>query len=154
MSASDGRTVTPRGHRILPESIEWQATRSGGPGGQHANTSDTAVTVTVHVERTGLAPHLVAPQVHRLTRRQAEAAIDRVDLFLGILGHIAFRQTAARHMQAAPVLALVDDEAGAREAAGERFAGYGFLPSYRAMLDREGVEGPADVAIIGRSPNA
>ena len=48
MSASDGRTVTPRGHRILPESIEWQATRSGGPGGQHANTSDTAVTVTVH----------------------------------------------------------------------------------------------------------
>lgn len=60
MPASDGRTVTPRGHRLLTDSIEWQATRSGGPGGQHANTSDTAVTVTVHVERTGLAPHLVA----------------------------------------------------------------------------------------------
>ena len=26
---------------------------------------------------------------------------------------------------------------------------YGQLPSYRAMLDREGAEGPADVAIIG-----
>jgi 5,10-methylenetetrahydromethanopterin reductase len=26
---------------------------------------------------------------------------------------------------------------------------YGQLPSYRAMLDREGVEGPADVAIVG-----
>ena len=26
---------------------------------------------------------------------------------------------------------------------------YGFLPSYRAMLDREGAEGPADVAIVG-----
>lgn len=26
---------------------------------------------------------------------------------------------------------------------------YGFLPSYRAMLDREGAAGPADVAIVG-----
>lgn len=26
---------------------------------------------------------------------------------------------------------------------------YGQLPSYRAMLDREGVEGPADIAIVG-----
>ena len=28
-------------------------------------------------------------------------------------------------------------------------ARYGALPSYRAMLDREGAEGPADVAIVG-----
>ena len=26
---------------------------------------------------------------------------------------------------------------------------YGVLPSYRAMLDREGVDGPADIALIG-----
>ncbi len=26
---------------------------------------------------------------------------------------------------------------------------YGQLPSYRAMLDREGAAGPADVAIVG-----
>ena len=26
---------------------------------------------------------------------------------------------------------------------------YGQLPSYRAMLDREGVDGPADIAIVG-----
>lgn len=26
---------------------------------------------------------------------------------------------------------------------------YGSLPSYRAMLDREGVAGPAEIAIIG-----
>ena len=26
---------------------------------------------------------------------------------------------------------------------------YGYLPSYRAMLDREGAGGPADVAIVG-----
>jgi 5,10-methylenetetrahydromethanopterin reductase len=29
------------------------------------------------------------------------------------------------------------------------FAVYGGLPSYRAMLDKEGAEGPQDVAIIG-----
>ena len=33
--------------------------------------------------------------------------------------------------------------------AAETFAAYGGLPSYRAMLDREGVAGPADIAIIG-----
>ena len=37
----------------------------------------------------------------------------------------------------------------ARARASEEFAIYGQLPSYRAMLDREGYEGPADLAIIG-----
>ncbi len=37
----------------------------------------------------------------------------------------------------------------ARERAAKEFAVYGTLPSYRAMLDREGYEGPADLAIIG-----
>lgn len=45
--------------------------------------------------------------------------------------------------------AVTDDPDGAREAAGKAFAGYGQLPSYRAMLDKEGAEGPADVAIVG-----
>ncbi|MDA8148232.1 MAG: TIGR03564 family F420-dependent LLM class oxidoreductase [Actinomycetota bacterium] len=40
----------------------------------------------------------------------------------------------------------VDD---ARERAAKVFAIYGQLPSYRAMLDREGAAGPPDVAIIG-----
>ncbi len=26
---------------------------------------------------------------------------------------------------------------------------YGSLPSYRAMMDREGVDGPADLAVVG-----
>jgi 5,10-methylenetetrahydromethanopterin reductase len=37
----------------------------------------------------------------------------------------------------------------ARTRAARVFAIYGQLPSYRAMLDREGAAGPADVAIIG-----
>jgi len=44
---------------------------------------------------------------------------------------------------------VTDDAAAARATAAEVFAMYGYLPSYRAMLDREGVEGPADVAMVG-----
>jgi len=41
------------------------------------------------------------------------------------------------------------DAAAARAKAADLFALYGHLPSYRAMLDREGAAGPADVAIVG-----
>ncbi|MDH3680811.1 MAG: TIGR03564 family F420-dependent LLM class oxidoreductase [Acidimicrobiia bacterium] len=48
---------------------------------------------------------------------------------------------------------VTDGSAGdndeARERAAKSFAMYGTLPSYRAMLDREGYGGPADLAIIG-----
>jgi F420-dependent oxidoreductase-like protein len=44
---------------------------------------------------------------------------------------------------------VTDDEGAARSQAAEQFQMYGFLPSYRAMLDREGADGPADVAIVG-----
>jgi alkanesulfonate monooxygenase SsuD/methylene tetrahydromethanopterin reductase-like flavin-dependent oxidoreductase (luciferase family) len=44
---------------------------------------------------------------------------------------------------------VTDDPDGARERASKVFAIYGQLPSYRAMLDREGAAGPADVAVVG-----
>ncbi|HEY7915590.1 MAG TPA: LLM class F420-dependent oxidoreductase [Acidimicrobiales bacterium] len=44
---------------------------------------------------------------------------------------------------------VTDDTDAARAKASEVFAIYGQLPSYRAMLDREGAGGPADVAIVG-----
>jgi 5,10-methylenetetrahydromethanopterin reductase len=44
---------------------------------------------------------------------------------------------------------VTDDPDGARARAAKVFEIYGQLPSYRAMLDREGAEGPADVAIVG-----
>jgi 5,10-methylenetetrahydromethanopterin reductase len=46
-------------------------------------------------------------------------------------------------------IALVRDAAAARARAAEEFSIYGQLPSYRAMLDREGAAGPADVALAG-----
>ena len=42
---SDDDLVTRRGLRIPARALRWWASRSGGPGGQHANTADTQVTV-------------------------------------------------------------------------------------------------------------
>ena len=62
---------------------------------------------------------------------------------------------AAAAGRAAPQIAsslpicVTDDIDAARTRAARDFQIYGFLPSYRAMLDREGAEGPADVAIVG-----
>ncbi len=44
---------------------------------------------------------------------------------------------------------VTSDVERTRERASKVYAIYGQLPSYRAMLDREGAEGPADIAIIG-----
>ncbi|MCF6471166.1 TIGR03564 family F420-dependent LLM class oxidoreductase [Nonomuraea sp. MG754425] len=46
-------------------------------------------------------------------------------------------------------ISVTDDSAATFERANQIFAMYGQLPSYRAMLDREGAATPADVAIIG-----
>ncbi len=46
-------------------------------------------------------------------------------------------------------IALASDADAAREKVAKDLQIYGMLPSYRAMLDREGVEGPGDLAIVG-----
>jgi F420-dependent oxidoreductase-like protein len=46
-------------------------------------------------------------------------------------------------------ICVTDDVEGARARAAELYAVYGLLPSYRAMLDREGASGPEDLALIG-----
>lgn len=46
-------------------------------------------------------------------------------------------------------ISLTNDAERARTVIGKLLTIYGQLPSYRAMLDREGAEGPADLAIAG-----
>ncbi|MCL4865622.1 MAG: TIGR03564 family F420-dependent LLM class oxidoreductase [Gemmatimonadales bacterium] len=52
-------------------------------------------------------------------------------------------------IQVAIPVCVTDDATAARAEAATTFALYGMLPSYRAMLDREGAAGPADVAVVG-----
>ncbi len=71
--------------------------------------------------------------------------------------HVVKRLTAAADAAGRPaprvvggypvVLTAKPDEARSRIAANLTI--YGQLPSYRGMLDREGVDGPADIAIVG-----
>lgn len=71
--------------------------------------------------------------------------------------HIVPTITAAAHEAGRPAprvavglpVCVTDDADAARELAAAQFSVYGMLPSYRAMLDREGADGPADVAIVG-----
>jgi F420-dependent oxidoreductase-like protein len=46
-------------------------------------------------------------------------------------------------------IALTNDPAAARDHITARSGSYGTLPAFRAMFDREGVGGPADVALVG-----
>ncbi|MEZ5571841.1 MAG: LLM class F420-dependent oxidoreductase [Halioglobus sp.] len=46
-------------------------------------------------------------------------------------------------------ICLTNDVDSAREQIGKALEIYGMLPSYRAMLDREGVSGPAELSIVG-----
>ncbi len=48
--AGEDDLVTQRGLRVPAAAIRWWASRSGGPGGQHANTSDTQVTVELDLD--------------------------------------------------------------------------------------------------------
>ncbi|HZA09040.1 TIGR03564 family F420-dependent LLM class oxidoreductase [Mycobacterium sp.] len=61
----------------------------------------------------------------------------------------ARREESAVRVAASLPVSVTDDVAAARARAAEQFAIYGQLPSYRAMLDREGYSGPEDAAIIG-----
>ena len=55
---------------------------------------------------------------------------------------------APRIVAGLPIV-LTDDVEATREAIDETLVIYGQLPSYRAMLDKEGAAGPADVSLVG-----
>ena len=105
-------------------------------------------------------PVLVAalgPQMLRLAGKMA----DGTAIWMGGARYIA--ETAAPEITAAAERAgrpaprivaglpiCVTDNAGAvRDKIAQVYARYGELPSYRAILDREGAPGPANVALVG-----
>lgn len=69
--------------------------------------------------------------------------------------HIVPRLTRSADAGASPrviagfPIVLTDDPDGARETIAKALAVYGQLPSYRAMLEREGLSSPAELAIVG-----
>jgi 5,10-methylenetetrahydromethanopterin reductase len=101
----------------------------------------------------------LGPQMLRLTGRRTAGTITWMTGPKTLKEHIgptmrsaaaeAGRPDGAVKVAAALPVAVTDDVAAVRSLAAEQFAMYGQLPSYRAMLDREGYAGPGDAALIG-----
>jgi 5,10-methylenetetrahydromethanopterin reductase len=129
--------------------------------GTVAFTGETMSTqATVDVRGSTPCPILIAalgPKMLELAGELAEGTITWMTGADTLTNHIIPTITAAaeRHGRPAPrVLAgipicVTDDPDGVRQRAATGLAVYGILPSYRAMLDREGLDGPADLALVG-----
>ena len=101
----------------------------------------------------------MGPQMLRLAGRRTAGTLTWMTGPKTLAGHVvpalrdaaveAGRSEADVHVAASLPVTVTDDVDGARKQAAEQFKMYGVLPSYRAMLDREGYAGPEDAAIIG-----
>jgi F420-dependent oxidoreductase-like protein len=99
----------------------------------------------------------LAPRMLHLAGAVADGTVTWMTGLKTIESHIvpSIAAAASSAGRAAPRVAVglpvcvTDDPDAARAQAAKTFAIYGQLPSYRAMLDKEGADGPADVAIAG-----
>jgi len=130
--------------------------------GENPGFAGETVTVRVGVDVKGATPPpvLVAAlgtQMLELAGTLADGTVTWMTGPATIESHIVptITAAAARAGRDAPrvgvglPVCVTSDEARARERAARTFEMYGSLPSYRAMLDREGAPGPADVALVG-----
>jgi 5,10-methylenetetrahydromethanopterin reductase len=125
-----GELVTTRGALQIPHAPTPQVYVAAlGPQMLRVAGRRTAGTITWMTGRKTLREH-VGP-----TLRAAAADAGRAD------GSVA--------VAAALPVSVTDDIDAVRSLAAQQFVMYGHLPSYRAMLDREGYSGPEDVALIG-----
>ncbi|BBY21821.1 TIGR03564 family F420-dependent LLM class oxidoreductase [Mycobacterium stomatepiae] len=101
----------------------------------------------------------LGPQMLRVAGRRTAGTItwmtgpktlrERVGPTLRDAAAEAGRAVGSVAVAAALPVGVTDDVAKLRALAAEQFAMYGHLPSYRAMLDREGFSGPEDAALVG-----
>jgi 5,10-methylenetetrahydromethanopterin reductase len=112
---------------------------------------------TPRADRVPVVLAALAPQMLRLAAEQTAGTVLWMTGPATVRDYIVPTITAAataagrddpRVVCLLPVCVTSDPDA-ARAQAAEDFAIYGQLPSYRAMLDREGAAGPADVALVG-----
>jgi len=176
-AAVDGRLVLGIGlsHKIVIEDMfgydfgrpilhmrEYLAVLLPLLDGQPASFAGTTVRASIGLTTPspGRVPVVVAAlgaQMLRLAGEQTDGTVLWMTGPATVRDHIVPILTAAAESAGRPgprvvcilPVCVTSDPDGARERAARVFAIYGELPSYRAMLDREGASGPADVAIVG-----
>ena len=118
------------------------------------------VAAQVAVEGASEVPVLIAALGDHMLKIAGRSAAGTILWMTGpktIESHIVPKITAAASEAGRPEprivagfpIVLTSDAAGAKEKIAKSLTMYGMLPSYRAMLDKEGAEGPADIAIVG-----
>ncbi len=130
--------------------------------GQHGGFEGKTMRASIGLStpRTGRVPVLLAalgPQMLKLAGRRTDGTILWMTGPATVRDYIAPTISAAAEEAGRPAprvvcilpVCVTDDPDAARARAAKVFEIYGHLPSYRAMLDREGAAGPADVAIVG-----
>ncbi|RSN62417.1 LLM class F420-dependent oxidoreductase [Actinomadura sp. WAC 06369] len=116
--------------------------------------------ISLSVPNEGRVPVLLAALGPKMLKLAADRTDGTVLWMTGpatVRDHIAPTITDAAKAAGRPAPRIVcvlpvcvtDDAERARERAAMAFEVYGTLPSYRAMMDREGAKGPEDLAIIG-----
>jgi 5,10-methylenetetrahydromethanopterin reductase len=99
----------------------------------------------------------LAPRMLRLAGEYADGTVLWMTGPATVRDHIVPSITAAAAAAGRPSprvvcmlpVCVTDEPALARAGADKALAIYGQLPSYRAMLDKEGAAGPGDVAVVG-----
>lgn len=116
--------------------------------------------VSIQVPGSGEVPILVAalgPVMLKLTGELADGTVTWMTGPKTLESYIVptLNDAADNAGRPTPVVAagfpvvLTNDPDKARNTIAKMLEVYGLLPSYRAMLDKEGAEGPADVALVG-----
>jgi 5,10-methylenetetrahydromethanopterin reductase len=130
----------------------------GQPASFHGETVRAGIGLTT--PRPGPVPVLLAalgPQMLRLAGERTDGTVLWMTGPATVRDYVvpAITKAAAAAGRPAPrvvcllPVCVTDDPDGARARANRVFAIYGRLPSYRAMLDREGAEQPGDIVLTG-----
>ncbi|TQS28835.1 TIGR03564 family F420-dependent LLM class oxidoreductase [Microbispora sp. KK1-11] len=99
----------------------------------------------------------LGPAMLRLAGEHADGVVTWMTGPRTLAGHVVPTVTRAAHAAGRPsprvvaglIVCVTDDEQGVRRRIAGEFGLAGQVPEYRAVLDREGVEGPEDVVIVG-----
>jgi ribosome-associated protein len=94
---NDDALISPNGLAIAPAALRWRFSRSGGPGGQHVNKTESRVELWLVIAEAGLP----ADKAQQLT--------DRHGLDVRVVESSSRSQHRNREVATARLLDLVDD---------------------------------------------
>jgi ribosome-associated protein len=94
---NDDALISPNGLAIAPAALRWRFSRSGGPGGQHVNKTESRVELWLVIAEAGLPAD------------KAQQLVDRHGLDIRVVESSSRSQHRNREIATARLLEIVDD---------------------------------------------